>query len=137
MKYSAFWNYEEKIEFRVLNTRLRQVTSRESHWQNAFVGEICQIIEVIPPGKDKSFFIDNEDGSGLLKLVKNGGPDSYHASIGDFDLIEEVPIAYAKFFDPIKHKERRIKSDLWMKEHFPELHKKLEALRKAASKLQS
>jgi hypothetical protein len=71
---NGYWNYTEPIEYRVIVVKLLPVARPPLHWQNAFVGQQRQVVEVFHNGH--TFLIDNMDGSGLKKIEARGGPDS-------------------------------------------------------------
>lgn len=121
------WNYTEEIEYTVLLVKLLPVEKPPMHWQNAFAGEERQVVKITHG--DYSFYIDNEDGSGLHKISRGGGPDSYSAHIEGFDIIRDLPEQEWNQWDIEKHDEFRKKSDAWAAKHFPEEHKKVQALK--------
>ncbi|MBN8668746.1 MAG: hypothetical protein J0M30_14710 [Chitinophagales bacterium] len=130
------WNYTEDIQYRVLKVIIKPVESNKMHWQNAFAGKFRQIVEIkhkdYPP-----FYIDNEDGSGLRKIAKGGGPDSYHADVSDFDFVEFVPQMLWFAWDPMKHKILGIIVDKYQKEVCPEEYEKLKQLQESLIKFKS
>lgn len=124
------WNYTEDILFTVVNVRLGVIPEKPLHWQNALVGEIIQAVQIIPrTGGD--FFISNEDGSGLRKIEKGGGPDSYSAHLdGPFELLEDVPEEKWYKWDGFVHALLNIAFDEWAQKNHPEEFAKLQELRK-------
>lgn len=123
------WNYTEDIEFMVVVVKPKAVAEPKMHWQNAFIGEERQAVEVIHNGR--SFFIDNKDGSGLRKIERGGGPDSYHASIEDFEFVKVLPENEWQQWDEKKHDQERWIAQSWQKATYPEEFAKIEALRKS------
>lgn len=122
------WNYTEDIEYTVVEVMLSRVPEIPFHWQNSMSGEVCQAV-LIKHG-DYQFMIDNQDGSGLNKISKGGGPDSYSAHISGCETIREIPEHEWNQWNPIEHKKRRQHHDDWLKEHHPEQFQKIESLRK-------
>ncbi|MFT3704686.1 MAG: hypothetical protein QM802_20140 [Agriterribacter sp.] len=127
------WNYTEEIEYTVIEVKLLPINEKIAHWQNAFAGNIQQVVKVIynRPGQNSyTFWIDNSDGSGLRKIEKGGGPDSYHADIGPFEFIREVPESEWRQWDPLIHQAKTIQVDNWHKENMDPLqYKNLQSLR--------
>jgi hypothetical protein len=122
------WNYIEDITYRVVNVRLLPVSDPKMHWQNAFAGEIIQAVEVT--GRGESFLISNQDGSGLRKIHRGGGPDSGSWHIADHELLDEVTDESLWFsYDPALWDAIERKSDAWSAKHFPEEHKRSQALK--------
>lgn len=106
------WNYTENIEYTVLLVKVLAVKEPKMHWQNAFVNEERQVVLVKCKGGHQ-FWIDNQDGSGLLKISKGGGPDSYSAHINEFEFIRELQEREWQQFDKIKFELSRMKVEDW------------------------
>lgn len=126
------WNYTEDIEYDVILVRLHEAKEPKTHWQNAFAGQERQVVRVAYEdkfGKQKRFFIDNQDGSGLRKIDRGGSPDSYHASIDGFDLIRELPESEWQRWDPALHQKSQADADEWMKKNYPEDYEQMLSLR--------
>lgn len=122
------WNYTEDITYRVVLVELKAV-NMETHWQNSRIGSICQAVEITCKDGTK-FLIDNTDGSGLQKVNKGGGPDSYHASIKECSVIGVVDEIEWKQFDLVKHNLLRKCHDEWLENNYPDEYEKLQGLRK-------
>jgi hypothetical protein len=121
------WNYTESIEFRVIVVKLLPVPATPLHWQNAFVNENRQVVEVTHNGR--SFLIDNADGSGLLKIEAGGGPGSMSRHIDAFEFIGLVPDDQVQEWSPFKCRLIDAQVDKWQQENYPGEHKKLQALK--------
>lgn len=130
------WNYTEDIEYRVIIVRLHKVDDPPMHWQNAFIGQERQVVEINyqTHGVQKAFFIDNQDGSGLLKISKRGGPDSYHASVAGNEFIRELPEEQWQQFDKDLYLQGRAASEQWQKINFPESYAKVQRMKEAWEK---
>jgi len=123
------WNYTQDILFQVVNVVLGPAESIPLHWQNAFQGETIQAV-LIRDFAGYEFLIDNEDGSGLLKISRGGGPDSYSAHIdGKFEIGCTVPEEKWNQWDEHVSFLRREFVDAWREEHYPEEFRKLQALK--------
>jgi hypothetical protein len=125
----AFWNYTEPVTYRVIVVRLLEVKEPPMHWQNAFVGEHRQVVEITHNGR--SFLIDNADGSGLLKLEEGGGPGSMSRHVGEFEFIGLVPDDQAQQWSPQKCAIIDKQVDSWQETNHPEMFKKMQALKAA------
>lgn len=125
------WNYTEDIEFDVILVRLHQVKEPPMHWQNAFAGQERQVVRIKynSNGVAKFFYIDNQDGSGIQKIIAGGGPGSYSAHVERFDIIRELPESEWQVWDPHLHRIYRNACDDWQKEHYPEEFERMEGLR--------
>jgi hypothetical protein len=88
MIYKVNWNYLPATA-RVVYVMIHEVEKPPFHWQNAFVGERRQAIEVTQDGY--SFMIDNNDGMGWAKLLRGGGPDSDSKHLLACTILEECP----------------------------------------------
>lgn len=122
------WNYTEDIEYTVVLVKILQAQHTPMHWQNAFVGEHRQAVQ-IHHGSHR-FWIDNQDGSGLQKIACGGGPGSYSAHLAEFEFIRELPESEWQQWDPLLHRKHREVVAAWQKEHFPEEFERMEGLRK-------
>lgn len=83
-------------------------------WFTPFIGHIFQAVKVTQGGQ--SFFMNNEDGTGLLKVTKGLGSPSYgHRSIYPQEVIEDLPVERWIQYSPDKvlDLERRT-NELWM-----------------------
>lgn len=125
------WNYTEDIYYKVILVRLHKVEEPPMHWQNAFAGQERQVLDIwyTIKGVEKHFYIDNYDGSGLLKISKGGGPDSYSAHVSGFSYLRDLPESEWQQFDKHRYEISRVLVDEWQKTNFPEDFKKMEALR--------
>lgn len=127
------WNYTEDIEYRVILVKLL-AADKPLHWQNRLVGEERQIVEVLHrkgEGEEEyRFWIDNADGSGLRKIERGGGPDSYSAHVDGFEMIRELDESEWQQWDKDKWEAERIAGDEWQKKNFPEEYKQMLSLRK-------
>lgn len=133
----GFWNYTEEIEYTVILVKLLKQLSPPLHWQNAFEGQERQVVAITckrTDGSKEQFWIDNEDGSGLRKIEKGGGPDSYSAHLGSFEFIRELPESEWQEYSPLIHKLQREICDNWQRTNYPEDFKRMEALRKMINK---
>ena len=59
------------------------------HWSEAFVGELRQAVRIHPPHDRGDFYIDNDDGLGMFKVL-NGGKAMY--AHRDLPNVEEIKI---------------------------------------------
>jgi len=133
---SGNWNYTENIQYTVVLVKLLPVAQPPMHWQNCFAGQDRQVVKVVC--KDGyTFYMDNQDGSGLLKISKKGGPDSYHASINEHEFIRELNENEWQQFDLLLHKKHRQECDDWQKKNFPNDYKKIEALKQSILDMRS
>lgn len=124
------WNYTEDITYRVVNVRLAAVPEHPMYWQNAFAGETVQAVE-ITAGKH-SWLIDNSDGSGLRKIERGGGPDSYSAHIDVcFEVLDEVPEAKWNAYDVEAHKSRHALVEAYQQKADPVEYEKLRAMKES------
>lgn len=99
---AGFWN-GEPAQFRVVmgivgDEPAEQKQQIEKHapgrkrylWFTPFIGETRQMIEVTQNGF--TFYMDNEDGSGLLKVTEGKGCPPYgHYSVYPSLVVREVP----------------------------------------------
>ncbi len=130
------WNYTQDITYEVILVRLLKSEKTPCHWQNAFVGEIRQVVKVHPEGQDE-FYIDNEDGSGLLKIERGGGPDSYSAHVGPFEWLSVVPEKDWIQWNKEKHLKLRQRSDDWMKENHLQVYERMQSMKKTIALIRS
>lgn len=129
----GFWNYTEPVTYRVVLVELFPVKEPPMHWQNAFAGQKRQAVEISYKGKTP-FYIDNGDGSGLLKMEERGGPGSMsrHVSEHNFTIVNYfIPEAGWQRWDPEKCKADEETVATWQKTHFPAEFERVEALRKS------
>ncbi len=126
------WNYTEHIQYKVVLVKLLPVPETPMHWQNAFAGQERQVVWINYdfPG-ETPFLIDNQDGSGLLKISRGGGPDSYSAHIGHYEFIRDLPESEWISWSKVLHDVNRKKVDDWQEEHFPEEFARMNKLRQA------
>ena len=78
-----------------------------NRWFNAFEGQKRQAIG-IKYGNEKPFYIDNEDGSGLLKLNSGGHNELFHRGLPDGSFVIDSGIYYEpawKTFDIVKYNQ--------------------------------
>lgn len=125
------WNYTEDIEYKVVIVKLHAVPNTPMHWQNAFAGQERQAVHIIGPRKEV-FLIDNQDGSGLLKVTNGGGPEFYHASIDEHEYIKDLPEDAWQAPDPNLFAENRRIAREYQRKADPEGFEKLELLLKKA-----
>jgi hypothetical protein len=128
----GYWNYTEPVEYRIVSVRLLKVAATPLHWQNAFEGQIRQVVEVTHNGR--SFHIDNADGSGLKKLEARGGPDSMSRHVDALEFVGPIPNNQIQQWDPAKCRIIDAQVDEWQKTNYPEEHKMLEALKASFQK---
>lgn len=129
------WNYTEPILYTVVQVLIGEVDSKPMHWQNAFAGELRQAVK-ISAENGYTFYIDNEDGSGLLKIQRGGGPDSYSAHLDvHFKVIRELPEIEWQHFDLEKHKAKINSVDLYQQEKNPIEFERLQSLLQMAKGL--
>lgn len=124
------WNYTEKIEYTVLLVKLLPVSEPKMHWQNAFVNTERQVV-LIKPKSGNQFWIDNGDGSGLLKISNGGGPDSYSAHVSEFEFIRELPESEWQQWNPKLYYSYREQCENWQKLNFPNEYERIKKLREA------
>lgn len=133
------WNYTENIRFKCIVARLLPVAN-PMHWQYRLAGQERQIVEIeyCPDGiKPYKFWIDNGDGSGLRKIERLGGPDSYSAHVAEFEFISDLPESEWKQWDPELHNLQNAEMEAWQKENHPEEYGRLLKLREGLQKLRS
>jgi len=123
------WNYSEEIYYKVVLVRIAEQHDTPMSWQNAFAGMVRQAVAIESEGGQHRFLIDNEDGTGLLKILRGGGPDSYSAHIGIHEIIEDVPESEWIQYDPVLHKRQRGMVDAWQQANFPEDFARMQKLR--------
>jgi hypothetical protein len=129
--YKAKWNGTEDITYRIVTVEI-QASRTKTNWQNAFVGTKRQAIECKYQNKDKefhTFYLDNEDGSGLSKVLGGGSPREYHASIDNPVVLEEIPKDKAILFDKELHDKFKKEVDTFIETNFPEEWKMIQYLR--------
>lgn len=122
------WNYTEDILYKVVMVRILAEPATPMHWQNAFVGEDRQAV-LVQYDNQEPFLIDNQDGSGLLKIAKGGGPDSYSAHIESHELLHDVPELEWYQYDRAQHLIQRGLVDVWQQENFPEEYERMTKLK--------
>jgi hypothetical protein len=125
----GFWNFTEPVQYRVLNVEFLPVPETLLHWQNAFVGQTGQVLEINYAGK--SFYIDNRDGSGLRKIEAGGGPNSMSRHVGSMVVLGELQEKDWQAWDPAICEDLEKKVVAWQKANHPEEFKKLQALKDA------
>lgn len=77
-KTGAQWNYEPAEAWR--GTVIVGKSERLTWWCASMEGTRRRCVKIQSCGE--TFFIDDEDGRGSIKVFqRGGGPDSYHASI--------------------------------------------------------
>lgn len=117
---TMYWN-GIPVRFDVVRIKILETESDpiKMPWYKAFEGQERQAILVHTEGN--SFLIDNEDGSGWVKMVNGGGMWSPHRSFGNTEEIGFVhPMHWNKFLDHGKKGlTEKVESDYW-KEHNPE-----------------
>lgn len=125
----GFWNYSEPVEYRFIMVKLLPVKEPPMHWQNAFAYEHRQVMEVVHNGK--SFYLDNQDGSGRLKILAGGGPGSMSRHVEAHELIGLVPDGQEVKYDPERRRIEDEKIEAWQKKSFPAEYEKVQALKMA------
>jgi hypothetical protein len=130
----GFWNYTEPIKYRVVYVQLFPVKEPVLHWQNAFVGEIHQAVQVYhfrPDGECRPFLISNQDGSGIKKMEKGGGPDSqsWHIVLEACVIGNEVPEPLWNTWSEFATAHMEGIVEQWQEENYPEQFKRLQALK--------
>lgn len=134
-KKTGFWWEGKPCHARCLNVRLIESTDFPMYWGNAFVGQVRQAFEMTVPGL-KPFFIDNEDGTGRVKIVHGlGSPEIFHRGMIDPEIIDEItdPDKFMPFdIDVYKSTEQGIMK--WQKETHPENYAKMMEARKKRTK---
>jgi hypothetical protein len=146
---NGFWNYTQPITYRHVLVRILPVSAPGLHWQNAFAGKEIEALEIayepetihldpMPEKVDRYiFYIDNQDGLGILKIQRGGGPDSgsRHISVDSMEILRELSDVEATHaFSPSHHLEVEHKIDHWQKTNHPAEYQKLKALRAAWEK---
>lgn len=136
---NGFWNYTQAVKYHVILVKLLPVAEPKMHWQNAFTGQQRQALQVFyfaPAGECKTFLIDNEDGSGLLKAEGRGGPEymSRHIQLENIEILHELDECLWNKYDP--HRRRKIDEqiDEWCKKNHPEEFEQLQLLKAALQK---
>lgn len=129
------WNYTENIDYRVVIVRI-EATPNKMHWQNAFMGEMREVVEIIsrrPRETPYTFYIDNADGSGLLKIARGGGPDSMsrHLDVENIYVQSAVDPDKWQHWDVGKCLAIDQEVDEYQKKADPEKYAELEALKAA------
>ena len=125
----GFWNYSEPVVYRFIVVKLLPVADQSMHWQNAFAYEKRQVLEVVHGGR--SFFIDNQDGSGRHKILAGGGPDSMNRHVAGHEFVSEVPDGQEEKYDHARRKIEDEKIEAWQKKHFPAQYEKVLAMKAA------
>lgn len=136
------WNYSEGIEYRVILVKIHAVKEKPMYWQNAFEGQERQIVEVEyfhPDGSKGLFWLDNQDGTGLAKIEKGGGPDSYSAHLEEntFDFIRELEESEWQYFDVLIYNLNRAQVDEYQKTNFPKDYEEMQSFKRSFMKIKN
>jgi hypothetical protein len=82
------WNWEPALAQRVLVT-VADAPQFPRYWAKPFVGEHRFAVEIYQNGK--TFYIDNEDGSGWFKVTNGGSPDISHRVLAIKNVLDRMP----------------------------------------------
>lgn len=68
---------------------LKQGQKYHLHWSEAFVGELRQAVMIHPPHDRGDFYIDNDDGLGMFKIMHGGKAPYVHR---DLPFVEQIKV---------------------------------------------
>ena len=130
VKIKGFWNITQPMLWATVNYTVL-AASVPTHWQNAFIGQVRQgilikLVDSNRTGKDESFLIDNQDGSGYYKVIKMGAPNIPHRSLSGEVIIDYSEInskdVKRELDEDLMYNEREIFLD-FLKNNHPEGYK--------------
>lgn len=132
---NGFWNYTEPVIYRVVLVKILAVEKPPLSWQNAFVEQTRQAVEITDQ-KGNKFYIDNGDGTGLDKAESGGGPGqmSRHLQSGAFEILAKIDEAVWQRVDAQLWRDTDAKIDAWQKANHPEEWQKLQDLKESWAK---
>ncbi len=116
---NGYWN-GERCQFKVVFIKLIDFENTPTlYWAKPFVDVERQAIEV--NYESTTFCIDNEDGTGYVKMTTGFGSPSYnHRSIFKYQVIRDVPQDEINIvFNKEKYDWIRSVSDKWCEENHP------------------
>lgn len=130
-KKQGYWN-GKPVEYEVVMVEITNKLEGSMPWCKPFIGEKRQAVKVIVPNH-RPFYLDNEDGSGYLKVISGGNPKTAHRSLGDPNELKPVPREHWQTKED-KNTAKNIKdaSDAYWKKEDPEGFKRVEHLRRNA-----
>lgn len=128
----ALWQ-NEQCDVKVLKIKI--LPSPEDpvcYWGKVFYYQERQAL-LVTQGSQQ-FLIDNEDGTGYLKVTVGLGSPSYgHRSIFNYEIVEEV--FYAKMHNPATEQELYRLVDEYHQANNPEEFEKIKVLRETIYKM--
>lgn len=129
---NGFWNYTEPVQYRVVLVKIMAVEKPPLSWQNAFVGQTRQAVEINYKGQPP-FYIDNGDGQGLFKAENRGGPEngSRHLQAGAFEIVAQVDEGQWNKLTAGAYLETEKAIEDWQKTNHPEKWEQVQALKDA------
>lgn len=133
-KELGYWNGTRSVEFEVLAVVILPVADKPAHWQNSLAGTIRQVLR-ISDGQE-SWMIDNETGEGYYKITDGHGSFRCgHSSVENCKILGPVPREEWK--TEVNQEQRDaeyIAHRKFIKERYPEIYERLEALREATQR---
>ena len=85
---AGYWNGEKAL-FQACIVRLLQDDEKPLWWQNAYVGQEIQAIEISYSGS--TWRISNMNGTGYYKVTEGqGSPQCGHASLGKHEFVKYI-----------------------------------------------
>ncbi len=131
-KKQGYWN-GKPVEYEILLVKVTNRLEGAMSWCKPFIGEDRQAVKVMVP-HHRPFYIDNDDGSGYLKVIGGGDPKTAHRSLGEPKELKEVPRKHwqTKLNKSIG-KATTEASDAYWKKKDPEGFKRVQHLRRAAN----
>lgn len=90
-KATGVWQ-GKKVEYQVVLVQVTNLLGGTRPWAKPFIGKERQAVKVIMPNH-RPFYLDNEDGTGLHKLKKEGAMNIIGRSLGESKEIKVLPKA--------------------------------------------
>lgn len=125
---NGYWN-GEKAEIKGVTYEVTEAKEGKLWWQNQFIGERRQGIEITYEGE--TWIIDNEHGDGFFKCTRGmGSPRCSHKSISNPINIEYIEDSLVKkVVDEKGYNREYHSSQLWKKQTDPALFERLQVLK--------
>lgn len=130
-KQNGLWN-RLPCEYEFLNIEVRPSLKKtmKCPWHEAFIGQKRQVIRVRTP--KGVFFIDNEDGSGAVKMSYGGLWNVFHRQFepGSVTVLESLPKHKRNLhLDKIKFDEIQQASATYWRKQDPDTFSKINAIK--------
>lgn len=124
--WNGWWNGEpakyrvvlvivgEEPEDRRLHAETRMNGRKRYLWFVPFVGQERQVVEVVYEGS--TFYLDNADGTGLMKVTKGmGSPQVGHSTVYPEEILHEVQDGWwTRYSEELVEQKRQAVLDGWM-----------------------